>query len=796
MRVSVSRLQKITNQSFDALELARRYTLAGLEVEEVIPAAPQFSGVVVAEVLTLEKHPDADKLRIATVNYGGAENLQIVCGAPNVAVGVKVPLATIGAVLPGEIKIKKSKLRGVESSGMLCSARELGISEDHSGLLILPADAEIGADIRAYLDLDDQIIDIDLTPNRADCFSERGLAREACVLYGTCAPDALFNADLASEKIPATSDSTVEIKNTAPAAAPIYLARVIDGVDNGKTSPIWLQEALRRFGVRAHDPLVDVTNFVMMSFGTPMHAFDAAEITGAINIRYAQEGEKITLINGSVADLNADDLLIADEEKPLAIAGVMGGIHSGCSEKTSRVVLESAWFNPDAVIGKARKFSLSSDAAQRFERGVDFQMQTAAIELATKLIVEICGGSAGKIAEFRAPEHLPQRKAIELPQEKIAKLVGREYDWKFVEEKLAALGFKQDGNKFLPPSWRFDCEIYQDLIEEIVRLGGYDNIPDALPIIEYQKDQNTAAQEGISRQRLTADKLRALGFSEAICYSFISRTEHSAFFGDAKTVNLLNPIAEDKSEMRLSLIPSLVSTVIYNRNRKQNNVKLFEIGNCFLPRGEKAVDCEQVCRVSAVISGLAAPEQWAEKSRDADFFDIKAVAETLIPNAKYQRSDAPYLHPGQSADILLDGKKVGVVGTLHPEILNKLGGKGGKIFVFEADIAAVAGLDLPEISAISKFPAVRRDIALVVDEQIAVEDLIAAIRSLQFETALLSEVFCFDVFAGKDLAAGKKSVALAIVLQNQERTLQDEEVEAVISKILEKLASEFAAVLR
>ncbi|MBR1375435.1 MAG: phenylalanine--tRNA ligase subunit beta [Cardiobacteriaceae bacterium] len=796
MRVSVSRLQKITNQSFDALELARRYTLAGLEVEEVIPAAPKFSGVVVAEVLTLEKHPDADKLRIATVNYGGAENLQIVCGAPNVAVGVKVPLATIGAILPGEIKIKKSKLRGVESSGMLCSARELGISEDHSGLLILPADAEIGADIRAYLDLDDQIIDIDLTPNRADCFSERGLAREACVLYGTSAPDALFNADLASLTVAATSDLAVEIKNTAPAAAPIYLARVIDAVDNSKTSPIWLQEALRRFGVRAHDPLVDVTNFVMMSFGTPMHAFDAAEIAGAINIRYANEGEKITLINGSVAELNADDLLIADEEKPLAIAGVMGGIHSGCGEKTSRVVLESAWFNPDAVIGKARKFSLSSDAAQRFERGVDFQMQAAAIELATKLIVEICGGKAGKISEFRAPEHLPQRKQIELPQEKIAKLVGREYDWQFVEEKLAALGFKQEGNKFLPPSWRFDCEIYQDLIEEIVRLGGYDNIPDALPIVAYQKDQNTVAQESINRQRLTADKLRALGFSEAICYSFISRTEHSAFFGDNKTVNLLNPIAEDKSEMRLSLIPSLVSTVIYNRNRKQNNIKLFEIGNCFLPRGEKAVDCEQVCRVAAVISGLAAPEQWSEKARDADFFDIKAVAETLIPNAKYQRSDAPYLHPGQAADILLDGKKVGVIGTLHPEILNKLGGKGGKIFVFEADIAAVRGLNLPEISTISKFPAVRRDIALVVDEQVAVEDLITAIRALQFDIAQLSEVFCFDVFAGKDLVLGKKSVALAIVLQNQERTLQDEEVEAVIGKILEKLASEFAAVLR
>lgn len=793
MKISKAWLQADFAITAETAELSKRLTMAGLEVDSITAVAGDFSGVVVGEVVELQAHPDADKLRVATVNAGG-ELLQIVCGAPNVAKGVKVPVALIGAQLPG-LSIKKSKLRGVESFGMLCSARELGMSDDHSGLLILPQDAPIGEDMRRYLSLDDVIIDVDLTPNRADCFSMRGVAREAALLLQQALPTEFHSENAGIANVAAQTDTRITIENRAPQACPQYFARVIEGVDNTRSSPLWLQERLRRAGVRTHDPLVDVTNYVMLLLGTPMHAFDADKIAGGIVIRQAQAGEVLDLINGSQATLDEKILLIADEKKPLAIAGVMGGSESACSAQTQRIVLEAAWFDPVSIAGKARQFALSSDSAQRFERGVDFCLQQAAIELATRLILEICGGKAGLVCENRHPQYLPQRKAITLRETKITRRIGRSYEANQVSAIFKALGCAVEntttGWQITPPSWRFDMAIEADLIEEVARVDGYNDVPNRLPQVDYQKDyQAPRADAQVSAQ------LVALGFQEAITYSFIDRASHAAFFGNAATVNLFNPISAEMAEMRLSLLPSLVNTALYNRNRQQNDLRLFELGNVFHPHGEKAVDCAQIYRVAGVMSGLAYPEQWGNKARSIDFFDVKGVVEQLLGNTpvRYQRSQAPYLHPGQSADIYLEERLIGQVGILHPQMLKTLGSKGGDVAVFELDMQAIPNQHLPQFSPISKYPAVRRDLALVLDKHISAADVIAHLRSQAGEA--LQEVFVFDVFTGGNLPADKKSLALGLVIQNQEKTLQDEEVEGIITRLVQSINRTYGAELR
>ena len=652
--------------------LAERLTMAGLEVDSMERAAPEFSGVVVAQVLTLNPHPDADKLRVASVDSGHGEPLQVVCGAPNVAVGVKVPLATIGAVLPGDLRIKKSKLRGVESFGMLCSARELGLSDEHAGLLILPEDAPVGADIRDYLRLNDAIIDIDLTPNRADCFSMLGLAREIAQL---CRAE--LGADyrlppLETAGVAISSDATLTIENRAPQDCPRYLGRIIRGIDIGRATPPHIAERLRRAGIRTHDPVVDITNYVMLTLGTPLHAFDADKVQGGIVIRPATAGETLRLLNDSEATLAGDELLIADSEKALAIAGVMGGADSACSKATQNIVLEAAWFNPPRIAGKARRFGLSSDSAQRFERGVDCTLQETAIELATRLIVEICGGAAGAIGASISAGDLPQRTAIALPCAAIAQHIGRAYDEATVSRILEGLGgevqFANDLWTVTPPAWRFDLTIAADLIEEIARIDGYAHIPDRLPAVQYQH----GAGEG-GALRYYGDMLVAQGFQEAVTYGFIDRDSHQAFFPDAATINLQNPISTNLAEMRLSLLPWLVNAVIYNRNRQQQDVRLFEIGRVFLPQAGKATaDCAQLTHLAGVMSGLAAPEQWAAEARKIDFFDAKAVVENLllqVAGVNYRPSSQPYLHPGKSADIYDDsGQYLGCVGALHPQL--------------------------------------------------------------------------------------------------------------------------------
>ena len=778
--------------------LAERLTMAGLEVDSMERAAPEFSGVVVAQVLTLNPHPDADKLRVASVDSGNGEPLQIVCGAPNVAVGVKVPLATIGAVLPGDLRIKKSKLRGVESFGMLCSARELGLSDEHAGLLILPEDAPVGADIRDYLRLNDAIIDIDLTPNRADCFSILGLAREIAQL---CRAE--LGADyrlppLEAAGVAISSDATLTIENRAPQDCPRYLGRIIRGIDIGRATPPHIAERLRRAGIRTHDPVVDITNYVMLTLGTPLHAFDADKVQGGIIIRQANAGETLRLLNDSEVTFTGDELLIADTEKALAIAGVMGGVDSACSDTTQNIILEAAWFNPPRIAGKARRFSLSSDSAQRFERGVDYTLQETAINLATRLITEICGGEAGAIAASISENDLPQRSPITLKRAAIAQRVGREYDDAIVTHILEGLGgdvqYRDGIWTIIPPSWRFDLAIPADLIEEIARIDGYAHVPDRLPAVEYQ---HGAGEKRVLRYY--GDVLVAQGFQEAVTYSFIDRASHQAFFPEATTINLQNPISANLAEMRLSLLPGLVNAVIYNRNRQQQDVRLFEIGRVFLPQTDKTIaDCAQPTRLAGVMSGLAAPEQWAAEARKIDFFDAKAVVETLllqIPGISYHPSQQTYLHPGKGADIYdSEGRYLGCVGALHPQLLQTLDSRGGEIYAFELDdLAWLPAAHLPRYRTIGKFPAVRRDLALVVDKNIAAADILAFIRTQI--GALLADTWCFDFYQGVSLG-NKQSLAVAILLQDSEKTLQDEEVASIIDVTVTQLKNTFNAELR
>lgn len=778
--------------------LADRLTMAGLEVDSMIAAAPPFSSVVVAKVLALNPHPDADKLRVATVDRGTGEPLQIVCGAPNVAVGVKVPLATIGAVLPGDFRIKKSKLRGVESFGMLCSARELGLSDEHAGLLILPEDAPVGIDIREYLRLNDTIIDIDLTPNRADCFSIRGLAREIAQL---CRAE--LGADFRLPPLDETAitdmgETALTINNQAQQDCPCYLGRVIRNIDISRTTPPQIAERLRRAGIRTHDPVVDITNYVMLVLGTPMHAFDADKIHDGIVIRYAKTGEALRLLNDSEATFSGDELLIADNEKALALAGVMGGADSACSDTTQNIILEAAWFNPPRIAGKARRFSLTSDSAQRFERGVDYTLQETAINLATRLILEVCGGQAEAIAASNSENNLPQRMAIKLPREAIAQRIGRGYDDMSVSRILEGLGGETqfvDGMwTVIPPAWRFDLTIPADLIEEIARIDGYAQVPDHLPIVQYQR---SAGEE--RALRYYADILVAQGFQEAVTYGFIDRASHQAFFPDTAAITLQNPISSNLAEMRLSLLPGLVNALIYNRNRQQQDVRLFEIGRVFLPQeGKNIADCEQPVRLAGVMGGLAAPDQWATAVRKVDFFDAKAVVESLLlqtPDVSYRPSRQAWLHPGKSADIY-DGENqyLGCVGALHPQLLQQLDSRSGEIYVFELDgFEQLPTNHLPHYRNIGKFPSVRRDLALVVDENIAAAEILATIR--EQIGVLLADVWCFDLYQGATLG-NKQSLAVAIQLQDSEKTLQDEYVASIMEKLIIYLKSTFNAELR
>lgn len=772
-------------------ELVARLSMAGLEVDSVTPVAGAFSGVVVGEVLSTEQHPDADKLRVCQVS-NGSETFQVVCGAPNVRPGLKIPFAMIGAELPGDFKIKKAKLRGVESFGMLCSASELQISDENAGLMELAADAPVGQDIRAYLGLDDVVIELGLTPNRGDCLNMSGLAREVGALYA--APV----TPVAISPVAPTHDEVRPVDVLAPKACPRYLGRVVRNVDLSKPTPLWMVERLRRADVRSIDAAVDITNYVMLELGQPMHAFDLAEINGGIRVRMAEEGEKLVLLDGQEVSLRGDTLVIADHGRALAIAGVMGGEHSGVSDKTRDLFLEAAFFDTIAVAGKARSYGLHTDSSHRFERGVDWQLARQAMERATALLLEIVGGEAGPIIEAVSEADLPSVAPVILRAERIAQMLGMEMDAAEVERLLTALGLGVTSIapgqwKVAVPSHRFDISLEVDLIEELGRLYGYNRLP-----VRYPQARLAPRARAESAVELPALRrlLVARGYQEAITYSFIDPKWFELFNPGAKPLMLANPISNDMAAMRSSLWPGLVKALQHNLNRQQSRVRLFESGLRFVGQLE---GLKQEAMIAGVVCGKRLPEAWAHGREGVDFYDAKADVEALLGAAgaldafSFVPGEHPALHPGQTARIERDGKLVGYLGAIHPELAKSLD-LDQPVYLFELVLAEVMSGRLPTFSELSRFPEVRRDLAVLVDREVAAEAVLDTIREAAGEW--LADLRLFDVYHGKGIDPLRKSLAVGLTWQHPSRTLNDDEVNTTTQNIVTSLEGRFNATLR
>lgn len=794
MKFNQSWLREWVNPTVDAEQLAHQITMAGLEVDDISAVAGQFNGVKVGKVVACEQHPDADKLRVTKVDVGEAELLDIVCGAPNCREGIKVAVATVGATLPGDFKIKKAKLRGQPSHGMLCSFSELGIDVDSSGIIELSDDAAIGDDLRHFLDLDDVITEVDLTANRADCFSIRGLAREVGVLnrLPVLAPEI--------KPITATIDATLPIEVKASAACPRYLGRIIKNVNVAAKTPLWMQEKLRRCGLRSIDPIVDITNYILLEQGQPLHAFDLAKIEGGIVVRLAQQDEKLTLLDGNEVILKADTLVIADHKKALAIAGIFGGKDSGVTSETQDILLESAFFAPDHIRGRARNYGLHTDASMRYERGVDFVLQADAMERATQLIIDICGGEAATVIAVESENDLPVANTVLLRRNTLDNLLGHQIADSDVVEILTRLGCEvtttAEGWNAKAPTWRFDIAIEQDLVEEVGRIYGYNNIPNQAPIVALKMNIQQEAQQPLKRVR---DLLVDRGYHEAITYSFVEPEQQKWVVPAVEPLILPFPISAEMSAMRLGLIQGLLNTVVHNQKRQQSRVRLFESGLRFIPDQTAENGMRQERMLAGVIAGTRGEEHWDMATNTVDFFDLKGDVEAILEltaNEKayhFAATSHPALHPGQSAAIILDGKEIGVIGTLHPELERKFG-LNGRTIVFEIEWAAIDSRALPQAQAISKFPANRRDIAVVVDQNIASGDLIAACRVAGGE--LLTDVKLFDVYVGKGMEENKKSLAIALSLQSVERTLEEADINTTVATIVTALTEQFGATLR
>ena len=789
MKISQNWLHEWVNPQTDLDEFCATITMAGLEVDSIEPAAGEFTKIVVAKVTAIEKHPDADKLNVCKVNTG-KEELQIVCGAANVRVGLVVACATIGAVLPGNFKIKKSKLRGVESFGMLCSEKEMGLAEQADGLMELPDDAPIGTDIRDYLQLNDTIIEVDLTPNRADCLSVAGVAREVATLYKS----ELKSVEISNIAI--SIDDAFDVAVSATQACPRYTGRVIRDVNTQAATPLWMVEKLRRAGIRSLGPCVDVTNFVMLELGQPMHAFDLDVLKGGIQVRMASVGEKITLLDGKEIVATENTLVIADKEKALALAGIMGGENSGVSDSTQHIFLESAHFNPLAIAGKAREYGLHTDSSHRFERGVDPELPLQALERATQLLIDICGGKAGPVVDQTSEADLPSRAPVLLRLQRVNRMLGIEFKAAEVESILTLLGMQleRDGDSWMvtPPSFRFDIAIEADLIEEIIRIHGYNNIPRKLPT--YQPTMKPLKEAEISLQRVK-DVLVERGYHEAISYSFVDPKWQAAIDPEIAPVKLANPISADLSVMRTSIWPGLLKAVQHNLNRQQPRVRLFETGLTFVKQGDELV---QNAKISGVITGNVESEQWAADERKVDFFDAKSDLEAILAlgglkNIFFEKAQHSALHPGQTAQIFKKNQAIGWIGALHPNTRKTLD-IDPPVYVFEVDQAALLEGAVPVFKALSKFPEVRRDIAVLVKHEIAVEELVKAIKSVTSD--IFQEILLFDVYTGTNIEAGLKSVALGLILQGFSSTLTDEEVDLEINKIITVLNDRYGATLR
>ena len=787
MKLNESWLREWVNPPLTIEEITEKLTMAGLELDSITPVAPHFEQVFVGEVVTVDPHPNAEKLHVCQVNVGQTDSLTIVCGASNVAAGMKVPVAVIGAVLPGNFKIKKAKLRGVESQGMICSAEELGLADSSEGIMPLPVDAPVGDNVRDYLKLDDTSIEIDLTPNRGDCLGVEGIAREVSVLTNhplksiTCPP--------VTDKIPATFPVTIP----NPEACPRYVGRVIKNVNPNAETPFWLQERLRRCGLRSISPIVDVTNYVLLELGQPMHAFDFDKLTGGIVVRLANEGEQLALLDGQTVTLDNETLVIADETAPQAMAGVMGGLASSVTGETQAIFLESAFFTPLQLAGCARRYGLHTDSSHRFERGVGPQLQRRACERATALLLDIVGGEPGPIIDVIAEEHLPKQRTITLRANRMSQLLGCCVPVSEVTRILQQLGMKAEqhtgGWKVQPPSFRFDITLEADLIEEIARIYGYNQIPSTAP----QSHAILQAQPRVSVEQAQSVLVQH-GYQEAITYSFVDPTLQAELTPDVPLLTLSNPIASDMAAMRTTLWTGLLNATIYNVKRQQSRVRLFETGLRFIQKNDKL---QQDKVIAGVATGHRYPTQWGMNDQPIDFFDVKADVEALLMlagvNYVFKPAQHPALHPGQTATIYAGDLDIGIMGALHPRLVQQFE-LPQSTYLFELRWEPLTHKPLPTFKEISKYPSVNRDIAIVIDQHVNAADILACIQ--QSGAELLVDQYLFDLYQGKGIEPGKKSVAVGLVFQATSRNLVEEEVDTMVTHIITTLERQLHAQLR
>jgi len=815
MKFSESWLREWVNPALSSDELAHQITMAGLEVDGVEPVAGEFTGVIIGEVIECGPHPDADKLQVTKISLGNyssdkvvqGELVDIVCGAKNCRQGLKVAVATVGAVLPGDFKIKKAKLRGVPSFGMLCSESEIGLADDADGIMELAQDAPVGTCVREYLDLNDITIDVDLTANRGDCLGIKGLAREVGVLNS----QAVNNVEITAVK--PSIDDVREITIEAGEACPRYLGRVIKNINPNAQTPLWMVEKLRRCGTRAIDPVVDVTNYVLLELGHPMHAFDLTKIDdgahSGIKIRFANKDEKLTLLDEKEVTLKEDTLVIANAPaqgngKALAIAGIFGGLESGVTSASTDIFLESAFFAPLAILGKARQYGLHTDASHRYERGIDPTLQHDAMERATQLLLDIVGGQAGPIVEAKSEEHIPQTKDVSLRREKLDSRIGHFIEDEKVSEILTRLGFvvSEEGEgsakvwQVVVSAYRFDIKIEVDLIEEVARIYGYNNIPNISPKATLKMVAQKEADISLAKLKQT---LVNREYQEAITYSFVDPKVQSLIHPEQEVMTLPHPISSEMSVMRLSLWTGLLQSVAYNQNRQQGRVRLFETGLRFVPDDTAENGVRQQNMIAGVISGNRVDEHWDMEKAATDFYDIKGDVEALLSltcdadSYEFSKAEVAALHPGQTAQITKNGQLVGYVGALHPELTRKLG-LNGQTLIFELLLSQVLVQKTPEACAVSRFPANRRDLAIVVEDDVDAKKVLQLIEKVGGN--YLIDLNLFDVYQGQGIEDGFKSLAISLVLQDNDKTLEEKDITDVIDRVVETLKTELNASLR
>lgn len=791
MIISEAWLREWVPTRLDTQALAHKLTMAGLEIGTIEGAGEVPAKVVVGKISSCEPHPRADRLQVCEVDVGRTRPLKIVCGAPNARTGLKTAVALIGATLPGGMKIEKTRIRDVVSSGMLCSAKELGLSEDSSGIIELDSRAKRGQDFGEHFGMDDKLMELDLTPNRGDCLSMEGVARELSALTGA----KLRMPELTTVK--PGNKNVIKAKLVAQKDCPRFVCRVIEGVDPTASTPAWMVERLRRAGVRSISVAVDITNYVMLELGQPMHAFDRDKLTGGIHVRRGNKGEKVKLLDGSTVSVDEEVLVIADDSGAIALAGIMGGDSTAISDATTSIVLEAAFFNPAVIAGRARRYGMHTDASHRFERGVNPLEQVRAMHRATELLTTIAGGVPGPVVEAVSNRHVPGKKDITLRADRLVRMLGREYKREQVDKILTGLGMKVKSGRsswrVVPPAWRFDVTGEHDLVEEVARVSGYSEVPVRAPRVTAS---NRVQPESVMAEGQILRLLVDRGYREAITYSFVDPELQSKFFPGTKPITLANPIASNMAVMRLSLLPGLVQALVGNYNRQHRRIRLFESGRIYEGSLKRR---RETARIGGVLTGTANLQQWSGEEREVDFFDMKGDIEALFSlsgqaaKIKFVAAPHEFFHPGQSADIVLGRNVIGHAGQLHPSLINELDVEQ-RVFGFEVNLDAVQSVLVPKYASVSRFPATRRDLAVVVKESVAVGDVLNAAEKAA--GSLLSRLELFDVYRGEGVDSDSKSVAFGLTLQDTSRTLKEAEVDSIVDKVLAAVEAQTGGKLR